>query len=285
MKRLKRELPPIGDNSCFTIQNHFDAKFDYPIHFHPEYEINVVLHTEGTRIIGDSKEDFRNNDIALVGPNLLHAWRSEKEKGVRVITIQFSNDLFEFNLLNKEGMQSISKLLNDSRKGVVFKKKNFDSIKRQIFDLIDLQGFRGFIAFLELLHTMSKSDYRLALSSLPYFSDFENSVDNRIEKVCHYIGQHFDRKITMEEVADVVNMSASAFSHYFKRYTYRSFTEYLLDIRIKKASQLLIESDTPIAIIHSKSGFNNASNFNRLFKKSKLLTPRAYRQKFSVKMA
>ncbi|MEP3387874.1 MAG: AraC family ligand binding domain-containing protein, partial [Reichenbachiella sp.] len=180
MKRLKRELPPIGDNSCFTIQNHFDAKFDYPVHFHPEYEINVVLHTEGTRIIGDSKEDFRNNDIALVGPNLLHAWRSEKEKGVRVITIQFSNDLFEFNLLNKEGMQSISKLLNDSRKGVVFKKKNFDSIKRQILELIDLQGFRGFIAFLELLHTMSKSDYRLALSSLPYFSDFENSVDNRI---------------------------------------------------------------------------------------------------------
>ncbi|UXX79364.1 AraC family transcriptional regulator [Reichenbachiella carrageenanivorans] len=284
MKRFKRELSPIGDNSCFTIQNHYDAKFDYPVHLHPEYEINVVLHTDGTRIIGDSKEGFRKNDIALVGPNLLHAWRSEKQQGVRVITIQFSKELFEFNLLKKEGMQSISKLLEDSKQGIIFKKRDFIEIKNKILALIDLFDFRGFIAFLELLHTMSKSDYRLALSSTPYLSDFEDSVDNRIEKVCHYISQHFDKKIAIEEAANIINLSPSAFSHYFKRYTYRSFTEYLLDIRLKKACQLLIESDTPIAIIHAKCGFTNASNFNRIFKKAKALTPRAYRQKFGLKV-
>lgn len=285
MKRLKRELTPIGDNACFTIQNHFDAKFDYPVHLHPEYEINVVLHTNGKRIIGDSTEEFVDNDIALIGPNLLHAWRSNQEKGVRVITIQFSQDLFEFNLLNKDGMQSIAKLLEDSKKGIVFEQANLDELRDRILALIDLYDFRGFVSFLELLQAMSKAEYRLALSSSPHLTTYSDAVDNRIEKVCHYIHTNYDKKISIEDVANTINLSASAFSHFFKRYTYRSFTEYLLNIRIKKACQLLTESDVPIAIIYAKAGFTNASNFNRIFKKQKQLTPRTYREKFGLKFA
>lgn len=284
MKRLKRELTPISDNTCFTIQNHFDAQFDYPVHLHPEYEINVVLNTNGTRIIGDSTEAFKNSDIALVGPNLLHAWRSKQEKGVRVITIQFAQDLFEFNLLSKDGMQSIAKLLEESKKGIVFEKSSLDDLRDLILNLIDQYDFRGFISFLELLQVMSKANYRLALSSTPYLSNYSDSVDNRIEKVCHFINLNFDKKITLEDVANTISLSPSAFSHYFKRYTYRSFTSYLIDIRIKKACQLLTKSDTPIAIIYSKAGFTNASNFNRIFKKMKQVTPRAYRKKFSLEI-
>lgn len=284
MKRLKRELTPIGDNTCFTIQNHFDAKFDYPVHLHPEYEINVVLNTNGTRIMGDIKEEFKHSDIALVGPNLLHAWRSSKEKGVRVITIQFSKELFESNLLSKDGMQSIARLLEDSKKGVVIEKASLSQIRDRILALIDLYDFRGFISFLELLQAMSKAEYRQVLSSTPYLSNYRDAVDNRIEKVCHYINMNFDKKISIEDAANIINLSPSAFSHYFKRYTYRSFKEYLIDIRIKKACQLLTESDTPIAIIYAKAGFTNASNFNRIFKKVKQITPGSYRHKFTLQI-
>ncbi|RED98381.1 AraC family transcriptional regulator [Marinoscillum furvescens] len=284
MKKFKRELTPLVDYSCFILQNHFDAKFDYPVHLHPEYEINVVLNTNGTRIIGDNQEHFEQSDIALIGPNLLHAWRGSEEKGVRVITIQFSNELFEFNLLKTEGMWAISKLLDDSSSGVIFDKKDIPPLTGKIMELIDLEGFDAFIAFLQLLNFMASLQYRKALLHFNHRQTEMNEIDFRIEKVCRYIDDHFHENISMHEIAEKFNFSPSSFSHFFKKYTYRSFTQYLLDLRIKRACQLLIESDTPVGVVYGLSGFTNASNFNRIFKKTKNVTPLQYRKKFGLKL-
>ena len=48
----------------FIILNHYDAVFKYPIHCHPEYEINLVINTKGTRVVGDSEEEFSGLDFA-----------------------------------------------------------------------------------------------------------------------------------------------------------------------------------------------------------------------------
>ena len=285
MKKFKRELTPLIDYSCFIIQNHYDAKFDYPVHLHPEFEINVVFKTNGTRIIGDTEERFEQTDIALIGPNLLHAWRSDQEKGVRVITIQFSDELFEFNLLKKEGLWAISRLLDDSRFGVVFDADATNKLLIRIKDLIDLEGFDAFIGFLKLLNQMAECNYRKVIHGVNLSRVNMADIDFRIEKVCDYIKNNFDKKITMKTVAEEFNFASSSFSHFFKKYTYRSFTDYLIDIRIKRACQLLIESDMPVGTIFKLSGFSNISNFNRLFKKSKDLTPFQYRKKFGLKLS
>ena len=86
MSEYLQEIVPINKDDLFIILNHPNAKFDYPVHYHPEYEINLVMDCTGTRVVGDSEETFGRSDLVMVGPSLPHAWKSESETN-HVITI------------------------------------------------------------------------------------------------------------------------------------------------------------------------------------------------------
>ena len=99
-----------------------------------------------------------------------------------------------------------------------------------------------------------------------------------------YILKHFTEiDLKIGNVAAQVNMSDSAFSHFFKKYAFRSFTQFLVDIRIGHACKLMLDTDYTINQICYTSGFNNIANFNRLFKKYRLCTPIAYRRRYEDK--
>ena len=76
MKEIQQEITPITNEDLFIILNHPNAHFDYPIHCHPEYEINLVMNTRGSRIVGDSTEDFGPLDLVMTGPYVPHVWKS-----------------------------------------------------------------------------------------------------------------------------------------------------------------------------------------------------------------
>ena len=78
-------------------------------------------------------------------------------------------------------------------------------------------------------------------------------------------------------MAELIGMSESAFSHFFKKRTNRNFISYLNDVRIGHATRMLFETTDRVAEIAFQSGFNNISNFNRIFKKSKGQNPSEYR--------
>lgn len=95
LKDFQKELIPIADEDLFVVLNHPNANFDYPVHYHPEYEINLVMYTHGERVIGDSVCPFGEMDLVMTGPNVLHAWRGEIVEGNHVITIQFTESFWE----------------------------------------------------------------------------------------------------------------------------------------------------------------------------------------------
>jgi len=99
MKEIQQEITPITNEDLFIILNHPNAHFDYPIHCHPEYEINLVMNTRGSRIVGDSTEDFGPLDLVMTGPYVPHVWKSPLKTN-HVITIQFSGDLIDFPIFN-----------------------------------------------------------------------------------------------------------------------------------------------------------------------------------------
>ena len=86
MNRIVREITPLSDHDFFIVLDHQNAKFDFPVHYHPEYELNLVLHSEGTRIIGDCIKSYTSADLVLIGPNTPHAWTGSS-KDARVVTI------------------------------------------------------------------------------------------------------------------------------------------------------------------------------------------------------
>lgn len=275
-KRIIREITPLTDESFFLVLNHFNAKFDFPIHYHPEFELNLVLNSSGKRIIGDSIEDYGDIDLVLVGSNTPHGWTGESNEA-HVVTIQFHPDFLCEKALSRKLMHPIKEMLDSSKQGIKFSRKATTNLIERIINLTKIQGFDSILEFLSILYHLSISEDQIALSSSSYVGQVDTSKSRRIKIVNEYLYKNLDSQITLVDVANIVNMSPSAFSHFFKRRTQRSFSSYLTGLRVGYAAKLLIETEKNVSEICFESGFNNVSNFNRSFRSQRGCTPTEFR--------
>lgn len=284
MKRIVREVTPITQEDFFVVLNHFNAKFDFPVHYHPEYELNLVLNSKGKRIVGDSIKDYAIQDLVLIGPNTPHAWTGN-EPNVHVITIQFHTDFLSEKALSRNITLPIGEMLRRSKLGIQFSPEITTGMVDRINRLTEIRGFDSLLEFLSLLYDLSISRNQATLSSPAYVGNMDMSKSRRINAINDYLLDNLANPIKIQEVAQLVNMSPSAFSHFFKKRTQRTFSDYLSDLRIGYASKMIIESDRNISEICFECGFNNLSNFNRAFKKQKGCTPKEFRsqQKLIIK--
>lgn len=286
---IYREITPLKEPDVFVVIDSLSNGFDYPIHNHPEFELNLVAGISGTRIVGDSTERYDNFDLVLLGPYLYHKWDADEAlqrsgQPYRVITIQFSMDLFAGHLFQKERFYKIRKLLQDSARGIKFHGKSFEGAMQKMIGLTEDKGFGSIIEFMQLLELLSESTEATFLVSEGFSPQALKSESNRIQLVYSYILKNFaGPNIKIGDVAALVNMSASAFSHFFQKFAFKSFTQFLLDVRIGHACKLLLSTDETINQICYRSGFGNVANFNRLFKKYRSCTPIEYRHRHKEK--
>ena len=274
----QQEITPLTDEDFFILLNRYDVRFKYPVHFHSDYELNLVMETDGQRIIGDTQSEFKSIDMALIGPNLPHAWRATQIEGNHEITIQFSEKILDSFCLRKHLFLPIQRMLTDSTKGIIFPTQTMINAREKIISLNTSKGFQAALDFLSLLNELATSDYTIVIQNPSDLSSFVQAAKSRrIAKSCAYIQQHLNDKIHLKELADLCHMSESAFSHFFKRKTNLSVIDYILNCRISKACVLLSNSSNTIEEISYECGFGNVSNFIRIFKKKKGLTPANYR--------
>ena len=277
MNEIQQEIVPITQDDLFVIMNHPNAKFDYPIHCHPEYEINLVMKTSGTRVVGDYEEAFSDLDIVMTVPYVPHVWKSDLLTN-HVITIQFSSDLLSFQMINKRLFMPIRQLLVDSTQGLQFYGSEAERIRDEIMELTRIQGFQTATKFLTLLNFMAAAPRRKLVSNMYESENLVNSSKSRrITKACKYIEENISQKISLAEVAALVNMSETAFSHFFNKKTGISFITYVNNLRVAKACDLLASTSLSASEICYDCGFNNKSNFIRIFTKRKNMTPIEYR--------
>lgn len=272
MKDIQKEITPIAAEDLFIVLNHPNAKFDYPVHYHSDYEINLVMDTYGTRTVGDSEEEFNTLDLIMIGPNIPHAWKGEVVEGNHVVTIQFSDKLLNFPILGKRLFSSIKQLLIESQHGISFSEQIQLLMKDKILKLTKMQGFHTVLEFFSILYELSIADRRILVSNQYDTKDtVRTSKSRRIAKVCEYIDKNIEEPIRLGDVAQLVSMSESAFSHFFKKKTNCTFIDYVTNLRIARACQLLSETTYTVAEICYTCGFNNLSNFIRIFKKRRVV--------------
>ena len=278
---IQQEICPITGDDLFVILDRTNVKFEYPIHCHPEYEINVVINSNGVRVIGDSEEPFSGLDLVMIGPYVSHIWKSDQESN-REITIQFSGDLLNFQIMNKRLFLPIKQLLMESMQGLQFYGEEAERIKDDILELTKMQGFLTATKFLSILNSLAHAPRRKLVSNM-YESEIiiHKSKSRRISKVCRYIEENISHRITLSDAAGLVNMSDSASSHFFKIQTSISFITYVNNLRVAKACELLANTSLSASEICYDCGFNNKSNFIRIFTKRKNMTPIEYRNHIS----
>ncbi len=281
-RNTHREITPLAPEDSFLVFERVKNQFDFPIHFHPEFELNFIYNGKGCRrIIGDSMEEIGDIELVLVGPNLEHGWETYncKSSEVHEVTIQFHNDLFDERLLSRRIFKPIKDLFNRSNHGILFSEKAARELQPRIMALSKIDSIDYFLELISLLQDLANSRNQRLLSTYgSHNSKFENS--QQIEKVYTFIQQNFHRKVTLSEVSDLVNMSTVSFNRFIKKRTGKTFIEYINDTRISYAARWLIETDLSIGEIGFKCGFNNIANFNRVFKKSKDCTPSEFRTEF-----
>ena len=283
--KLLREITPLTQSDCFTLFSRVKSKFDFPLHYHEEFELNFIQNAKGARrVVGDHIEEIDEMELVLVGSNLQHAWFTNncKSKEIREITIQFHKDLFDEKLLRRNQLSFIRTMLEKSLRGILFSKETTQQLAPRICELNQKQGFDSVLELMSILHDLSISRNMRILSDASFNNTEQYTYNSRrIEKTLEYMNQNFDKPITLNEVASLANMSDAAFSRFFKQRTGNTFIDSLTEIRLGHASRMLIDTTQSVAEIAYHCGFNNISNFNRIFKKKKSCTPKDFRESFS----
>jgi len=281
---ILREITPLTSSDCFTIFTRIKSEFDFPLHCHEELELNFITNASGAkRVIGDHIGIIEEIELVLVGSNLPHVWQTHKckSKEIKEITVQFHKDLFDEKFLRRNQLSFIRNMLDKSARGILFSKQTIKQITPRLVALNQKQGFDSVLELLSILHDLSISRNMQTLSDAT-FNNAELSYNSRrIEKAIEYMNLNFQKPITLTEVSKLANMADVSFSRFFKNRTGITFMDSLLEMRLGTASRLLIDTTQSVAEVAYNCGFNNISNFNRLFKKKKGCTPTEFRESYS----
>ena len=281
---IMREITPLTQSDCFTLFSRVKKKFDFPLHYHEEYELNLILNAEGAkRIVGDHIEPIGAVELVLVGPNLYHAWFTHKCESEQIteLTIQFHKDLFEDRLLRRNQLSFIKAMFDKSQRGILFAHEATERLLPRLLALEQKNGFDSVLELFSILHDLSTSRNMRVLSDVTSDTAQFNYNSRRIEKVFEYMNANYSRPITLSEVAKVANMPEASFSRFIRKRIGNTFIDSLNEIRLGHATRMLIDTTHNVAEVAYKCGFNNISNFNRTFKKRKGCTPKEFRGNYA----
>ncbi|GHE44814.1 AraC family transcriptional regulator [Sphingobacterium griseoflavum] len=280
-----KEVTPLRETECFTVFHREKDKFDFPYHYHEEYELNMILDAAGAqRIVGDRVDTIDNFELVLTGPNLPHGWFNHECTSDKIVevTIQWNKDLFSEQFLHKNQLNFIKRMFQLSRFGIKFSKETVKKILPEILRLHTITGFDSVITLMLILRELSVSgDTKLLVEGDMLLDKTLNFRSRRLDNAFEFMNKNFGNLITLRQVAEVVNMSEVSFSRFIKKRTGKTFIDNLNEIRLGHATRMLIETSNTVAEICYLCGFNNISNFNRAFKRKKNCTPSDYRMNFS----
>lgn len=279
-----RETTPLSSQDCFMLFSRTKDSFNFPLHVHKEYELNFIENGQGAkRVVGDSVEIIDYMELTLIANhNLAHGWFDHncESKEIREITIQF-HGILDQSFLNKNQFLTIKTMFERAAHGVTFTIESIEKVKKRIYSLAkEPDGVHSVLNLLGILYDLSLSPMR-ELSTNSFIENENDHNSRRIDRAYNYMTENFNKNIKLSDIAELVGMTEAAFSRFIKKRTGRNYIDTLNDIRFGHATRLLIETTHSIAEISFSSGFNNLSNFNRIFKSKKGCSPSKFRENYN----
>ncbi|HMR87527.1 MAG TPA: AraC family transcriptional regulator [Saprospiraceae bacterium] len=287
MAEYFKEVTPLTQYDCFIFFAREKTEFDFPVHSHEEFELNLILNGSGVkRVVGDHIGEIEDMELVLIGSNVPHGWLTHKYKHkentpkIFEITIQFHKDLLDPNFLQRNQLFYVKDLIEKAASGVLFGKETIEKIKDRIISITSNKGFYSVIELLTILHELSVSSDMVLLSNDVYRESMANQKGDRLDAILKYLHDHYDTDITLSQIAKAVSMTEVSFSRFIKKRTGKTFVDLLNEIRLGQASRKLIDSYATVSEIAFNCGFKNLSYFNRVFKVKKGKTPNEFRNDF-----
>lgn len=284
-RRIIHEITPLMGKDVLYIADRHKKEFTYPLHNHSVYELNFVENAKGVRrIVGDSQEVIGDYDLCLItSPDLEHVWEQNEchSDDIREITVQFDFSMSDETLFGRNPYASITRMMQEAKKGLSFPLQAIMKVYGMLDTLSSVKdGFYAVQQFLTILYELSRCENARTLASSSYAKVTVEDDSRRILKVKNFISKNYMDELRLPELASLAGMSSSAFSRFFKLHTGRNISEYIIDLRLGYAARMLVDTAKSISEIGFDCGFNNLSNFNRIFKKKKGCSPSEFRESY-----
>ena len=284
--RVLREITPLGEQDFMYVADRHKKEFDYPIHCHDIMELNFVENAAGARrVVGDSSEVIGDCDLVLItSSDLEHVWEQHecKSDDIHEVTVQFYIHFEdEHTPFRTNPYKSIYRMMMRAKRGLAFRMSAIMTIYPRLVKLASIDdNFLMAHELMYILHELSKFDDAYELASSTFAKVEVSSESRRVLKVKDFINTHINDELRLEQLANLVGMTPTAFSRFFKLRTGKTLSEYIVDIRLGQAARLLVDTADSVSEICWNCGFNTLSNFNRLFRKRKGCSPTEFREKY-----
>jgi AraC-like DNA-binding protein len=255
-------------------------------HFHPEYQLTLVIRGYGHRLVGDNITPLYAGDLVMLGSNLPHVWQQEQTNSptflppVHAIIIRFLDTFAGKGFLEIPEMRLVRSLLRRAGRGLHVTGKTQEIVAGRIQCLPEKNGLERVCGLLSILNDLAVSKELKPIASRGFLPELDSSDQDRMQRVCDHINRHLSGPIQRAQVAKVANLSEAAFSRFFKLRAGKTLPRFINELRVGRACRLLVEEEMKIVDIALNCGFSNLTNFNRRFLEIAGYPPSDYRRQF-----
>ncbi|NKI32092.1 AraC family transcriptional regulator [Croceivirga thetidis] len=276
MKILPFTIPK-PKNENLIVQVDEGNRFYSKLHQHQEIQLSLILSGDGRLIAGNTVTDYAPGDFFAIGGNLPHLFQSgENETKSKMISMFFLKDCFGKDFFLSKEMKGVQPIFDYLQYGI--KLKSDDKLKMLFDNLTKKDEFEVFITLLQLLKQMMHSKKEV-LNEKGFVYSISSNHGERLQEVIDYTLHNFTSNLTLEKVAEKIHMGKISFCRFFKQRTNKTYFQFLSEVRINHACQLLrVNSELSIAEVALASGYESISNFNRQFKQLQKVNPSSFRK-------
>ena len=243
-------------------------------HVHDYHEIYYLA--SGTRryFIDDSIFTVNKGDVVVIPRGTIHRNTYNNEKMHERVVCIFHGEFIECPQIHDEFLRLFdgSPVLSLAPVHRDYISSLFKSIRTEYENPDDLSDESARALIRRLLVFLIRLK-RLQASPLPYDPD-----DSLMQEAAQYIRANFALPLTLEDIAAHVNTSPTYFSKKFKRATGFGCREYLVNVRLREAAQMLVQTKLSITEIAIKCGFNSSNYFGDVFRRASGVSPAVYRK-------
>jgi AraC-like DNA-binding protein len=277
MKIQLESIQPDNDSSFHLMRNPRLNDF-YFWHFHPAFELTYIAGASGTRHVGEHISQYEGSDLVFIGSNIPHlnfdyGIKTEYEKTV----LHIQPDFLREALLHTPELAAIQQFFDKAKYGIAISGVTKAKAGEMLQKLHLLSPFEQFLEVLRIFQLLANSTEITLLHDAPVKNQYNKKAQDRLKQLYRFMDAHYQRKIEVEEVATLCQMTKGAFCRYFKQITRLTFTDFLNHYRINQAKRLLL-LDKNVSETCYECGFESLSYFNRIFKKITNMNPLAYKK-------
>ncbi|TFF38907.1 AraC family transcriptional regulator [Mucilaginibacter psychrotolerans] len=286
---MKPQLLKLSQNAIHSFSARRDTmpNVNSRWHYHTEVELVYFKNGDGTQFVGDNISSFSSGDVVLLGANLPHYWKfddkyfnKEQPAAADISVVHFDQNFWGEAFMSLPENIGIRTIIELAQRGIKITGANQQAIGELVEKILSADGARKIILLMEALLAIGDCKDVVQLASLGFSHNFQEPEKDRIHDIYNYSIANFRKKISLEEIAAIANISPKSFCKYFKLRSRKTYSRFINEIRIGHACKLLIEDKLHVKEICYQSGFYNFASFHKYFKQITGKSPLTYQKTF-----